>query len=134
LVFKSESNPLYKCLLYLLVKQNYISINRFCCNKSKRIIILWFAPLNGGAKGVHSMDTLSFIYIFALPTGKANNTFDRFLCGESDQTNTKKLLIQTKIFFARELVTKKQFKKNRQCLPCPPLRGARCKSRHKHGP
>lgn len=119
LVFKSERNPLYKCLLYLLAKQNYILINRFCCNKSKRIIILWFAPLNGGAKGVHSMDTLSFFYNIALPTGKAialevaraNTIFDRFLHRESDQTNTKKLLFQPKIFFARELVTKNNLRR-----------------------
>lgn len=57
------------------------------------------------------MDTLSFIYIFALPTGKANNTFDHFARRQSDQTNTKKLLFQSKIFFARELVTKNNLRR-----------------------
>ena len=47
----------------------------------------------------------------ALPVGKARYTFDRFLCGESDQIITKKLSFQTKIFFARELVTKNNLRR-----------------------
>ena len=76
----------------------------------------------------------AFIILIIITTALVGFIQKTFASTNIKMKNTKKPLFQPNIFFARELVTKKTINLSKQCPPCPPLRGARCKSRHKHEP